>query len=656
MDMKLFKVVLWPKNPENKIREVSFDLAGVSVISGWSQKGKSALIHIVDYCLGGTKCAIPVGHVRDKVAWFGVVCQFPRGQQMLLARKNPGDRTQSPEMVMIEGTSISVPNEIDSLPVFGHDAVVKRLNQLAGLPSSGIADVESGYSGPPSFRDMAAFQFQPQHIIANPHTLFFKADTTEHREKLIRSVLPYVLGAVSATTLETQARLRVLQSQLAVSQSQLEIARKGGELWLPKLQHFYAVARDQNLIKEAPEPEPNWPPEVYLALLKRVSASVKDDYSMKLPVDASKQVIREITSIRRGSSSLLQAINGRKRKLEKVLAIRESLGDYLSAIGQQSVRLAPVGWFADQVRDSMVCPLCQQKTEVGRETIDRLAKAGDEIAAKLASLPSTGASLESESMEIEQEIREMKAELKKIEDRLNQWNSYSLELAQLSERRDFIHQFVGEMRSVIQSVEAGSDLGELSTAVADLAKQVDELKNEVNETTIRESIQSAVESIGKRIMFYARILGIEHASRKWQLDTKNLTLRTTDQGERTDFLWEIGSAANWMGYHVATLLALHEHFRSVKQNPVPKFLIIDQPSQAFFPDGLDRTSQPKATDDLSRLKKVFHALSKAIERTNRGLQIIVLEHADSDVWSGIPHVSGVESWREDRALIPIDWD
>ena len=55
--------------------------------------------------------------------------------------------------------------------------------QLWQTPEEAIDDSSWGNAAP-SFRDMAAFNFQPQHIIANPYTLFFKADTTEHREKL----------------------------------------------------------------------------------------------------------------------------------------------------------------------------------------------------------------------------------------------------------------------------------------------------------------------------------------------------------------------------------------------------------------------------------------------------------------------------------------
>lgn len=47
-------------------------------------------------------------------------------------------------------------------------------------------DESTGFDGRPSFRDLAAFTFQPQNVVANPDVLFFKANTYEHREKLGR--------------------------------------------------------------------------------------------------------------------------------------------------------------------------------------------------------------------------------------------------------------------------------------------------------------------------------------------------------------------------------------------------------------------------------------------------------------------------------------
>ena len=64
----------------------------------------------------------------------------------------------------------------------------------------------------PSFRDMAAFNFQPQNVIANPEVLFFKADTFEHREKL-RTIFPYVLGVLTPEIISKRYRLDELRRE-----------------------------------------------------------------------------------------------------------------------------------------------------------------------------------------------------------------------------------------------------------------------------------------------------------------------------------------------------------------------------------------------------------------------------------------------------------
>lgn len=83
-----------------------------------------------------------------------------------------------------------------------------------------------------------------------------------------------------------------------------------------------------------------------------------------------------------------------------------------------------------------------------------------------------------------------------------------------------------------------------------------------------------------------------------------------------------------MGYHVAVLLALHEHFLTVTHSPVPQFLIVDQPSQAFFPEA-SRPAKAKAaanpepsmsSDDMARVHQIFAALAEASARTKNRLQ------------------------------------
>src|SRR6218665_3498481 len=54
-----------PNLREFKPRRLQFDLGKVNVISGASRTGKSAVIPIIDYCLGSSTCSIPVASTAN---------------------------------------------------------------------------------------------------------------------------------------------------------------------------------------------------------------------------------------------------------------------------------------------------------------------------------------------------------------------------------------------------------------------------------------------------------------------------------------------------------------------------------------------------------------------------------------------------------------
>jgi len=146
------------------------------------------------------------------------------------------------------------------------------------------------------------------------------------------------------------------------------------------------------------------------------------------------------------------------------------------------------------------------------------------------------------------------------------------------------------------------------------------------------------------------------------LSETELSIKVQRTG-REDFLWEIGSGSNWLSYHVAITLALHEYFLSLQQCPVPNFIVYDQPSQVYFPQRLAAQSdtpplqEPAWRDqDEEAVRKVFSAMSQAVGESSNGFQVIVLDHAPKSVWGGVPLVHEVEDWREEgRALIPSEW-
>src|SRR5438876_2817803 len=111
MKFQLLKIILWPVKPLLPPRVVQLRGDTVNVISGASRTGKSAIIPIIDYCLGADKCAIPVETIRNACSWFGVLVQTSEGQK-LFARREPGEQKSTGDMFLLEGDKIEIPQAI----------------------------------------------------------------------------------------------------------------------------------------------------------------------------------------------------------------------------------------------------------------------------------------------------------------------------------------------------------------------------------------------------------------------------------------------------------------------------------------------------------------------------------------------------------------
>jgi hypothetical protein len=126
MKFQIIKIILWPRNPSFPPREVAIRPGALNVISGASKTGKSAIIPIIDYCLGADRCAIPVETIRDACSWFGLVVETEDGQK-LFARREPGGQKTTGDMFAADGDTVEVPHECPTKNTTA-DAVKARLD------------------------------------------------------------------------------------------------------------------------------------------------------------------------------------------------------------------------------------------------------------------------------------------------------------------------------------------------------------------------------------------------------------------------------------------------------------------------------------------------------------------------------------------------
>ena len=214
--------------------------------------------------------------------------------------------------------------------------------------------------------------------------------------------------------------------------------------------------------------------------------------------------------------------------------------------------------------------------------------------------------------------------------------------------------------------DAADESSGLHEEISGLRVQIKELLGKVSDYEITRRTNNALDRIQGFSSEMTPHLDGEYPNAPMRLVIPELTIQVK-RGSRDDYLWEIGSGANWLAYHVALTLALQKFFLSEIYAPVPGLLIYDQPSQVYFPKRAavrERSDVPEIIEwkdeDIAAVRKVFALLGKESEAAQKRLQVIVLDHADEGVWGGLPGIHLAAEWRDhspekERALVPAAW-
>ena len=661
MKFYIKKVILWPKDENKSIRILEFKKDKMNIITGQSQTGKSSIISIIDYCLGSGKCSIPVGVIREKVKWFGLLLELEENE-ILVARREPGAQIQTSEIYFLEGTKIEIPKSINK-----NSSVTdlkKRFNQLANLSSLDLSQesVDSYFKGnASSFRDFSAFNYQPQHIVANPYTLFFKADTYEHQEKL-KAVFPLALGVVDSHVIAMKHDLKLLEKELSNKKREIESRARVNDIWKTDISIYYSNALTLGLIKSDEYAEHYEQKEEQLRRIVKTDRPQLTDIDFEI----SDKIINEINKLNYEETEISRNIQRYRYKLTKINEIINEKKDLEKSLEIQEYRLSPTTWLIENIKKTNNCPFCGSVETISENSLNKLEDTLIELKNQHIAINESNSILDKEIIETKKllrqeeirihEIRRHKSILEEKSSKANDYQNFQSE----------VFRFLGKIEKVIEN----SDFLEINS---DLMEEVERLENEINTLKTKIALVGEKEKLYRRlyefsqnIRKYIKILNVERPDDEVKLDIKDLTLKIRSSN-REDYLWEIGSGANWMGYHIGALLSLHEIFAKDPKNPVPSYLIIDQPSQVFFPDIWPGDPDPNnptddkrkelniESDDIIRVNNIFKALYQHMI-VSKGTQIIVIDHADEITWKDIDNINLVERWRKDNDfLIPESW-
>lgn len=640
--MFIREIILWPRDTTKGPKEFLFERDKLNIIYGDSRTGKSALIPIVDYCLCSSDCRIPTGTIRQACGWYGIVLQIGN-ESLLLARRDPGNQSVTTDMYTSRADSLDIPKTIEGANN-SSDVVKNELNQLLGITDLQLSDDGSSYNSRPSVRDEAAFVFQPQNIIANPEALFYKLDDFNHRRKLANA-FPYFLGALTGRELSIRDELSENKKKIDKLNREIEAISDLSERWLGIIDGELSRAAELGL--SSFDLDNKMELGAQIDEIRRISElGALDSFIDSDCLDNASDKLIQLGKRDRDLSAQLSQLQGRRHLIEETIdaysehnLTKQSIASYLGT----------AEWMADKVKNEGICPLCGAP----------IAGCSDIISDLISMVQSMDEGEEPYSrLSLDKELTEIK---KRIRSTLDERASIAQSMRFLSDKIDEdkyrfgeVDRFIGELRASYRQYADLRDNDELIQRRERLLHERKRLEDEYNERGIEEKKASALNAIALFTTEYLESLDVENAEMATRLDISNLTLKIQDDIDSNQYRYlnQMGSASNWLSYHVALSLALQKYFQTVSPVGMPAFIIYDQPSQVYFPHEIDdaRDRDKQAVKDLIGL--LAHCASSA----DFPCQIILTEHAGEDIWGGFSEINEVAHWESDgEKLVPSDW-
>ena len=643
MTLKIQEIVIY--SHDGRRRSISLNADGVSIVTGASKTGKSALVDIVDYCFGSGECRVPEGPIRHAVAWFGLRLKLASGEAFI-ARRCPAARFRSSEDCFIQiGNTVDIPDANELRQTTNTRGLLSQLSGWTGI-SENIHEPPVGQTRLPlsaSIRHALAFCFQPQDEIIRRHQLFHGADDNFFAQAL-KDTLPYFLGAVDNEYVRKREELRRIRDQLRVVERQLaELNSIRGD-GIGKASALLAQARDAGLSSVITD---NWQ-ETIAALRQAVMVNLGQ--TGETP-DGDEY--RRLSDTR---SELLQEQRRHKDEMEAVRTFERNANGYLREASEQHSRLVSIGAFGDAAPGHS-CPLCAQVLpESGEQPeIAELRGALQVVASRLEAVVQNSPRIERAASVVAVRLDQTRAALTTNRQQLEAVRAANEPLRWAYDelaRRALVQ---GRISLYLESVPDLPDTSALITQAEELRTAYAALEDELSDEVVAERMTSIGSILSRQMSEGAQRLLLEHSASPLRIDMKRLTLvADTENGPVP--MSRMGSGENWVGYHLLAHLTLHDWF-SHRDCPVPRFLFLDQPSQVYFPPEREVAAEMSvddlSEDDRSAVKRMFQYVFAAVESARPAFQVIVTEHADIDEdWF---QSAVIERWRGGLKLVPEDW-
>lgn len=643
MKFQILNILVYGAN--GQIRSIELKPDAVNVVTGQSKTGKSALIHIVDYCLGRRECNVPAGVIRKHVEWYAVKLQTSSGE-VFIARRNPEPGKESSEDIYIErGTSLSFPEASSLTKNANLETLASILNQVLGIgeythePKAG----QTRKTGTVDIGKALFYCFQEQSEIDDQKFLFHRQGEPFIPQS-IKDYLPYFLGAITDEFIQNKEELRKLNRKLKQVESRIaERNRLKGQ----NFERAFALLNEAKSVDLIAADEPlqdSWS-NVRQLIEAALARNIDND-----PAEPNVDVLNDLLD---RQQRIRETYRIATSELKSLKDLKRSSNGFGSEMGEQKSRLESINIFG-HTGDPNTCPLCSSTLPSAVPSAEAIRASLTDIDSQLEAVTNDTPHLDAMIAKAEDQLGEIKKQLDEVKASiisLQTTNQRISDLRDFNSRRAMIK---GRLSLYLENMPAKDvDDSDDKLEAEKIAEQVRALEAVLDDETLAGRLESILSLVSAQITSLARKLEIEHSDSPMRLDLKKLTIVADHADDGPIPMPKMGSGETWVGLHLVTHLALHNWFFK-KQRPVPQFLFLDQPSQAYFPPDTSAETVREQTEATNPDRQSVIRMFKLIVEETKNFQVIVTEHADirEDWYQALVR----ENWWDGKQkLVPVGW-
>jgi len=631
---------------DGRRRDVILDPGAVNIITGASGTGKSALIKVIDYCLGSSKCTIPVV-IRRRCIAVGVKWECGN-KQMLVSRLIPaGVKGTSTKMYVSTGNDLRIPDAVDLLDgATTLNSAKAKLEKVFGI-SDEVETNDAGFTtrGRTTIRHITPYIFVTKEVIDSETVLLHGLGDIDKVQGILDS-MPFFLGASTTESIIAERKVRQLRKALLVQEARAAAAARV---------NGFTKKRAFMLVSEA----------VKLGLTQPVSESASEHelFSILSSLASSKIEIfsfsgdAELSKLNERKKIIFSELNKLKQEQRAAILASNEVEAFGSVVARQYDKIKLFEHFElEQIRKH--CPVCESETPIGVNVANALHKTFKTIRDESVSIDVVRPEIKIFSEEVESKIISKQAEARALDTEIRAVLGQIEGFKQLEDVSRLKTYFLGKISYFFETLNESS-----SSPVPDfdyLKKEIELLEAELDPNATLKNIQRAEQMLSREATNILNVLPkvspCLDASIYFTIKKPELCVVENDGFGAVLSLPEIGSDQNYLAIHISLAFAFQRYFQRISA-PVPGLLILDQISRPYYPtnEDSDELEVSEDNDDAFAMQQHINFLFKEVAKQS-GLQVLLIEHAFFSKDERYVRATK-ERWtkKSQKALIPSDW-